>query len=247
MPGSSISIACPNVMLNTGVADVLRYYADRLEKAEDFDREVDSLIAETMREHKRIIFNGNNYSEEWIEEANRRGLCNFRNAVDALEHYPDKKNLELFARHKIYTESEVRSRQEILLENYSKIEIIESLTMIDMVRKDIMPACIKFEKVLAETAANKKAIGIDISESTELDFVRKIDGLIKELERRVEIVEERSAKAKAIKEIHAQARYVCDELYPTLHQLREVADELEIIVGDEYWPFPAYRDLLFSV
>lgn len=247
MPGSSISIACPNVMLNTGVADVLRDFADRLEKAEDFDSEVNALIAETMRDHKRIIFNGNNYSEEWISEAEKRGLCNFRNAVDALEHYPDKKNIELFARHKIYTESEIRSRQEILLENYSKIEIIEALTMIDMVRKDIMPACMEFEKVLAETAVAKKTIGIDISESTEVAFVKKMDGLIKELERRVEIVEERSAKAKTIKEIHAQSRYVCDELYPTLHELREVADELEIMVGDEYWPFPAYRDLLFSV
>ena len=247
MPGSSISIACPNVMLNTGVADVLRNFADRLEKAEDFDSEVNALIAETMRDHKRIIFNGNNYTDEWVEEAKRRGLCNFRNAVDALEHYPDKKNIELFARHKIFTESEVRSRQEIQFENYSKVEIIEALTMIDMVRKDIMPACIKFEKVLAETAVAKKAIGIDVSESTEVDFIKKIDGLIKELERRVEIVEERSAKAKTIKEIHPQARYVCDELYPTLHELREVADELEVIVGDEYWPFPAYRDLLFSV
>ncbi|MBQ6580356.1 MAG: glutamine synthetase type III, partial [Oscillospiraceae bacterium] len=247
MPGSSISIACPNVMLNTGVADVLRNFADRLENAEDFDSEVNALIAETMRDHKRIIFNGNNYTDEWVEEAKRRGLCNFRNAVDALEHYPDKKNIELFARHKIFTESEVRSRQEIQFENYSKVEIIEALTMIDMVRKDIMPACIKFEKVLAETAVAKKTIGIDVSESTEVDFIKKIDGLIKELERRVEIVEERSAKAKTIKEIHPQARYVCDELYPTLHELREVADELEVIVGDEYWPFPAYRDLLFSV
>ena len=119
--------------------------------------------------------------------------------------------------------------------------------MIDMVRKDIMPACIKFEKVLAETTVAKKAIGIDVSDSIELSFVKKINELIKELERRVEIVEERSTKAKTIKEIHAQSRYVCDELYPTLNQLREVADELEIIVGDEYWPFPAYRDLLFSV
>ncbi|MBQ6801553.1 MAG: glutamine synthetase type III, partial [Oscillospiraceae bacterium] len=169
------------------------------------------------------------------------------NAVDALEHYPDKKNLELFAKHKIYTESEVRSRQEILLENYSKIEMIESRTMIDMVRKDIMPACIAFEKSLAETAVAKKSLGLDVSESTEFVFVKKIDSLIKELEKRVELVEERSAKAKTIKETHAQARYVCDELYPTLHNLREVADELETFVSDEYWPFPSYRDLLFSV
>ena len=247
MPGSSLSIAGPNVMLNTGVADALHDFAERLEKAADFDAEVNAIIAETMRDHSRIIFNGNNYSEEWAFEAEKRGLCSFKNAVDALEHYTDKKNVELFARHKIYTESEIRSRQEILLENYSKIEIIEALTMIDMVRKDIMPACIEFEKVLAETASLKKSIGIDVSESTEVVFVKKMDGLIKELERRTEIVEERSAKAKSIKEIHSQARYVCDELYPTLHELREVADELELMVGDEYWPFPAYRDLLFSV
>ena len=247
MPGSSLSIAGPNVMLNTGVADVLRDYADRLEKAESFDAEVNAIIAKTMRDHKRIIFNGNNYSEEWVKEAENRGLCNYKNAVEALEHYPDKKNIELFARHKIYTESEIRSRQEILLENYSKVEIIEALTMIDMVRKDIMPACIKFEKTLAETAAAKKSIGIDVSKSTEVEFIKKIDGLIKEFEKRTELVEKYSAKAKNIQDIHAQAKLVCDELYPTLHKLRAVADELESLVGDEYWPFPAYRDLLFSV
>ena len=247
MPGSSLSIAGPNVMLNTGVADVLRDYADRLEKAESFDAEVNAIIAKTMRDHKRIIFNGNNYSEEWVKEAENRGLCNYKNAVEALEHYPDKKNIELFARHKIYTESEIRSRQEILLENYSKVEIIEALTMIDMVRKDIMPACIKFEKTLAETAAAKKSIGIDVSKSTEVEFIKKIDGLIKEFEKRTKLVEKYSAKAKNIKDIHAQAKFVCDELYPTLHKLRAVADELESLVGDEYWPFPAYRDLLFSV
>ena len=247
MPGSSVSIACPNVMINTGVADVLRDFADRLENAEDFDAKVSELIAETMREHKRIIFNGNNYSEEWAEEAEKRGLCAFKNAVDALEHYPDKKNLELFARHKIYTESEVRSRQEIMLENYSKIIIIEASTMIDMVRKDIMPACIAFEKSLAETAAAKKAIGFDVSKSTEVKLVEKLDSLIAKLEEKTELVEERSAFAKSMKEIHSQARFVCDELYPTLHDLRTLADDLELIVSDEFWPFPAYRDLLFSV
>lgn len=247
MPGSSVSIACPNVMINTGVADSLKDFADRLEKAADFDSEVNAIIAETMRDHKRIIFNGNNYSDEWVSEAKRRGLCCFQNSVDALEHYPDKKNLELFARHKIYTESEVRSRQEIMLENYSKVKIIEALTMIDMVRKDIMPACIAFEKSLAETAAAKKSIGLDISESTEFELVKKLDSLIKELEKQVGLVEKHTAKAKSIGEIHTQSRYVCDELCPILKNLRAVADELETIVSNEYWPFPAYRDLLFSV
>lgn len=247
MPGSSDSIACPNVMINTGVADALRAFAERLETTEDFDSEVKAIISDTMREHGRIIFNGNNYSSEWTAEAERRGLCNFKNAVDALEHYTDKKNIDLFARHKVYKESEVHSRQEILFENYSKIVIIEALTMIDMVRKDILPACIAFEKSLAETAVAKKTIGFDISECTETNFVKEMDGLVKELEKRVETVEKRTAKAKTIKELHAQARFVCDELYPTLHELRDVADRLEFIVGGEYWPFPAYSDLLFSV
>ncbi|MBQ7873767.1 MAG: glutamine synthetase III [Oscillospiraceae bacterium] len=247
MPGSSVSIACPNVMINTGVADALRDFAERLEKADDFDSEVNILIAETMQKHKRIIFNGNNYSEEWAEEAKKRGLCCYNTAVDALEHYTDEKNLALFARHKIYTESEVCSRQEIMLENYSKVIIIEASTMADMVRKDIMPACLAFEKSLAETAAAKKAIGLEVAESTEVGLVKKIDFLCRELEKRVALVEARTAKAKGIAETAEQARYICDELYVTMHDLRAVADELETIVSDEFWPVPAYRDLLFSV
>ncbi len=247
MPGSSISIACPNVMINTGVADVLRDYGDYLEKAENIDEAVNGLVKKTMEEHRRIIFNGNNYSEEWAAEAEKRGLCNFVTGVDALEHYTDKKNIELFARHKIYTEAEVKSRQEIMLENYAKIMIIEANTMVDMVQKDIMPACIAFEKVLAETAALKQSIGIDVSSTTEANLVRSVSALVTELEKRVELLEELNARAKAIRDTYKQARFLCDEVHGVMHDLRETADELETLVGDDYWPFPAYRDLLFSV
>ncbi len=247
MPGSSVSIACPNVMINTGVADVLRSFGDILEKAEDIDLAVDFIVKDTYEKHGKIIFNGNNYSKEWAVEAERRGLCNFKTAVDALEHYSDRKNVELFARHKIYSETEIRSRQEIMLENYSKVLIIEANTMVDMVRKDIMPACIAFEKVLAETAAAKKAIGIDIENSTETALVKKIDLLVCELGYHVGDLERCGTIAKSFENIDEQARYVCRELHVAMHNLRCTADELETLVSDEYWPFPAYRDLLFSV
>ncbi len=247
MPGSSISIACPNVMINTGVADVLCDFGDYLESCEDIDVGVNTLIKKTLEEHRRIIFNGNNYSEEWAAEAEKRGLCNFVTGVDALEHYNDKKNIELFARHKIYTEAEIKSRQEIMLENYAKIMIIEANTMVDMVKKDIMPACIAFEKVLAETAVLKQSIGIDVSGTTEANLVRSISALVTELEKRTELLEELNTRAKAVRDTHKQARFLCDEVHGVMHDLRETADELETLVGDGYWPFPAYRDLLFSV
>ena len=137
MPGSSLSIAGPNIMLNTMVADSLMQFADRLEKAEDFDKELDALLAETVKEHRRIIFNGDNYTAEWVAEAKRRGLLDLATTADALPHFSDKKNVELFKRHKIFTESEIRSRQDILLDNYNKVIMIEAATMLDMAKKEI--------------------------------------------------------------------------------------------------------------
>lgn len=247
MPGSSISIACPNVMINTGVADALRDFGDYLEKTENITDAVDTLVKSTMEKHRRIIFNGNNYSEEWALEAKKRGLSNVVTGVEALEHYTDEKNISLFARHKIYTAAEIKSRQEILLDNYAKVMIIEANTMIDMVKKDILPACIAFEKVLAETAMLKKNIGIDILEATEVNLVKKVAESVAELEKRVRLLEELCTKAKTIKDTHKQARYLCEEVHVAMHDLRTTADGLETMVGDDYWPFPAYRDLLFSV
>lgn len=247
MPGSSLSIAGPNIMLNTMMADVLGEFADRLEKAKDFDKEVLNIIAETVHKHRRIIFNGNNYSDEWKKEAERRGLLNLSNAVEAIEKFSDKKNIELFSRQRIFTESEIVSRKDILLENYSKVILIEALTMADMAKKDILPSCLAYEKSLAETAEAKKAIGISIENSPETVLIKKIDRLCSELLTRLEAVEEKAETAKEIEDCGEKARFVCDELHESMHGLRAAADSLEEIVSAEYWPFPTYRDLLFSV
>ena len=247
MPGSSLSIAGPNIMLNTMMADVLAGFADRLESAKNFDKEVLNIIAETVRDHKRIIFNGNNYSEEWVREAERRGLLILSNAVEAIEKFTDKKNIELFRRHKIFAESEIASRRDILLENYSKVILIEAHTMADMAKKDILPSCLKYEKSLAETANAKKAIGMDIENSPETVLVKRIDALCSELLERLETVERKTEEAKEIEDCREKAHFVCDELHESMHGLRTAADSLEEIVSAECWPFPTYRDLLFSV
>ena len=247
MPGSSLSIAGPNIMLNTMVADSLMQFADRLEKAEDFDKELDALLAETVKEHRRIIFNGDNYTAEWVTEAKRRGLLDLATTADALPHFSDKKNIELFKRHKIFTESEIRSRQDILLDNYNKVIMIEAATMLDMAKKDILPACLAYERSLAETAEAKKSVGISVENSAEIDLLKKVDSLCTELFARIKNTETLREKADTIKELIPKARFVCDKLHSSMSALRAVADELENTVAAEYWPFPTYRDLLFSV
>ncbi len=247
MPGSSLSIAGPNIMLNTMVADSLMEFADRLEKAENFDKELDALLAETVRRHRRIIFNGNNYTKEWVEEAKRRGLLDLSTAVDALPHFSDEKNIELFRRHKIFTESEIRSRQDILIDNYNKVIMIEASTMLDMAKKDILPACIAYERSLAETAAAKKSLGLSVEGCAELELVKKIDSLCRELSLRTEEMQSLRNEAEGIEELLPKARFVCYRLHSSMSALRTVADRLEDTVAAEYWPFPTYRDLLFSV
>lgn len=247
MPGSSLSIAGPNIMLNTMVADSLMEFADRLEKAENFDKELDALLAETVRRHRRIIFNGNNYTKEWVEEAKRRGLLDLSTAVDALPHFSDEKNIELFRRHKIFTESEIRSRQDILIDNYNKVIMIEASTMLDMAKKDILPACLAYERSLAETAAAKKSLGLSVEGCAELELVKKIDSLCRELSLRTEEMQSLRNEAEGIEELLPKARFVCDRLHSSMSALRAVADRLEDTVAAEYWPFPTYRDLLFSV
>ena len=247
MPGSSLSIAGPNIMLNTMVADSLMQFADRLENAADFGKELDALLAETVQKHRRIIFNGDNYTDEWVAEAKRRGLLSLASTAEALPHFSDKKNIELFRRHKIFTESEIYSRRDILLDNYNKVIMIEAATMLDMAKKDILPACLAYERALAETAAAKKAVGLSVEDSAEAVLLRKIDALCTELTERIVSTEALREKAKTIKELTPKARFVCDEVHSSMSALRAVADELEDTVAAEYWPFPTYRDLLFSV
>ena len=247
MPGSSLSIAGPNIMLNTMVADSLMQFADRLENAADFGKELDALLAETVQKHRRIIFNGDNYTAEWVAEAKRRGLLSLASTAEALPHFSDKKNIELFRRHKIFTESEIYSRRDILLDNYNKVIMIEAATMLDMAKKDILPACLAYERALAETAAAKKAVGLSVENSAEAVLLKKIDALCTKLAERIANTEALREKAKTIKELTPKARFVCDEVHSSMSALRAVADELEDTVAAEYWPFPTYRDLLFSV
>ena len=247
MPGSSLSIAGPNIMLNTMVADVLSEFADRLEKAADFEAELDQLLTETVRAHKRIVFNGNNYAEEWLVEAKRRGLLNLKTAVDAIPLLSDPKNIALFERHKIFTASELRSRQEILLENYNKVIRIEALTMIDMAKKDILPACLKYEKMLAEIAVSKKALHLSQEDSADEVLLRKIDALCAEFLKKITTLEDNVESSFHIPNPLETAQFVSSRLHGSMSSLRATADALEELVGAEYWPFPGYCDLLFSV
>ena len=244
MLGSSFSISEPNIVLNTAVADVLQDFADELEKADSFDYAVMHLIRKTIREHRRIVFNGNNYTVEWVEEAQRRGLLNYSNAVDALMHFADEKNVKLFERHGIYTEVELVSRQEIQLEEYSKQIHIEALTMLDMVRRDILPALSEFTLKLAEGAQMKKNLGVE--ECYEARTLKKISGLMTQIADGVEALDE--AVGNMPEGSHAsRAVYSRDVILENMRALRKPVDAAELIAGAKYWPYPTYSELLFSV
>ena len=247
MVGSSSSISCPNVMLNTIVAESLSLFADELEQAADFQKALHKLIKRTIRENKRIIYNGNNYSEEWVKEAEKRGLLNLSNAVDALSHYADEKNVKLFAKHKIYTEMEVRSRMQILLDNYVKTIHIEALTLLDMTRKELIPSVLKFLKDVSQTLAAKQSLSGSYSdrlESTLLQRASDLGGTLYQCCEALDVIVKGSPSRENVLEA---ARYYRDQVLPAMDSLRSVADELEMVVGRSYWPFPTYNDLLFGV
>ncbi|MDO4540005.1 MAG: glutamine synthetase III [Syntrophomonadaceae bacterium] len=247
MLGSKQSIAGPNIVLNTIVAEELCRFADRLEAAADFDRELNALLKETITAHKRIIFNGNNYSEEWVREAERRGLKNLCSTVDAMPYYIAPQNIELFTRHGIFTEAEMRSRYEIHLEDYCKTLNIEALTMTDMVRRQIMPAVAAYSQVLSASAVQKKQLGADISIEMERELLRRISQLGESLYRQAEELEDILLTAAAFDSAQDKARFYCDTVIAHMRSLRGVADELEMIVGEAYWPFPGYAKMLFRV
>ena len=247
MPGSTLSIAGPNLILNTIVADALSQFADRLECAKDFTSELNALIQETIQNHKRIIFNGNNYTEEWLQEAKRRGLSNLKTAADALPQFTSKKNVALFTKYNIFTEAELLSRQEILLENYCKVLNIEALTMLDMVKKDIIPAVLGYVKDLAQIAVTKKELSAALSSDTEHQLISRISSLCDCLYRHTEILETAMLGVKDHPDALDCAAYYRDQVLPRMQELRADADELEILVGEKYWPYPTYGELLFHI
>ncbi|MGM9644335.1 MAG: glutamine synthetase III [Eubacteriales bacterium] len=248
MLGSSNSIACANIMLNAAVAESLKIYADRLEGAADFESALHDMIKKTIKDHKRIIFNGNGYDDSWIKEATeKRGLCNYRTTADAVPHLLDKKNMDMLTAHKVFTEAELKSRYEITLENYCKTVIIEANTMVDMAKKQILPAVSEYASDLAETVGKKLALGTDIACGYEKGTVKKLSILCDKIAEATEALEGALVKIKSAEEIGEESVLVRDLLLPAMGELRVACDEAETATAEKYWPFPTYGDLLFGV
>ena len=247
MLGSSFSIACTNTFINTIVAESLRQFADELEGAENLNAAIAALVKKTFTDHQRIIFNGNNYSEEWVQEAERRGLLNLKNTPEALHYYVAEKNIRLFERHKVFSEKEVRSRYEILLENYSKVINIEALTMLDMAKKDIFPAVVNYGKELSETINAKKAACPDVVVDAETALLKKLSALTSCLYKKIAALDAALLDVKFHTEVEDCAKYYGSSVINAMNELRAVADELEVITAKSAWPFPSYGDMLFSI
>ena len=247
MLGSTANIACPNTILNTIVADSLDYISDYLEGKEDVDAALQEVLKKILKEHKAIIFNGNNYAAEWVTEAESRGLLNLKSSADALPHYTDEKNVKLFEKHGVYTRLELESRKEILLEKYAQTINIEAQTMLEMIKKDIIPAVCNYSKDLTESALAKKSLSADIDTSLETSLVTKISSLSACLAKKTADLEKYVLEAKDIDDSEKLAKFFHDTILSQMNEVRAIADELETLVGKEYWPFPTYTDLLFSV
>ena len=245
MVGSTASIADPNTVLNTIVAETLRQAADVLEASDDPIMAAHDLTKQWISDHIRIIFNGNGYSEEWVEEAERRGLPNIKNMVDALGCLTEDYAVELFEKHKVMTRVELSSRQEVGYETYSKAINIEAKTMIDMARKEIIPAVIKYTTTVAQSVAAVKAVGADASvqEASLAEISKHLVAMNTALEK----LEAATDKAAAVEDAKAQAIAYRDNVFSAMAELREPADALEMLVDKSLWPFPTYADLLFNV
>ncbi len=246
MLGSSNSISDPNTVLNTAVAESLRQFADKLEAAEDFDTALNNLIRDTIRAHKRIIFNGNGYDDAWIREATEeRGLLNLRSTPDCLPYMLSAKNIKLFADHKVFTEAEVESRYEITLENYCKTIHIEAATMVDMVRKEILPAVMAYTKAVCDAGLSQKAFGVDTSYEEEL--ASRLSGLICSMRDGAAGLEAAVEKAEQFRNVTDKAFAYKETICTGMQSLREFCDTAETFTASAYWPFPTYDDLLFGV
>ena len=247
MLGSAFSISGPNIVLNTVVADVLDGFASRLEKAKDVSAEADAIIKDVITKHKRILFDGNNYSDEWVKEAEKRGLLNLRTSADAIPLFESDKNIKLFTKHNIFSEAEMRSRCEILLETYEKINMIDALTMLDIVKKEIFPAAQCYEKDLLSELSLKKSLGLSIEKDSVQKTVIELSKSSDALYSGAEVLEKSVKEIEALEGAKAKANYVRDILAPAMAALRASADKLETLVSKELWPFPTYGDMLFSV
>lgn len=247
MLGSSFSIAGPIIVLNTIVAEALSQFADELENSTDFKGDLSRLIKRTIKNHKRIIFNGNGYDASWVKEAEQRGLSNFKTTPEALPALVHPKNVEMFVRHGVFTEHELHSRYEILLENYSKTINIEALTMIDMVNKHVIPAVVGYQKELANLILSKKSVSQDIETTLEENLLKRISRLTASLEKRLEHLTRETVAVRDIKDNLELARAYRERVYMAMSELRLVVDELEMITGSKHWTLPTYAEILNSV
>ncbi|MDD7269336.1 MAG: glutamine synthetase III [Treponema sp.] len=244
--GSNDSIACCNIMLNTAVAEVLSQFADELEGSKDFQSDLQKLVIKTIKEHKRIIFNGNGYSEEWVKEAAKRGLMNLKSTPEALAHLCDKKNADVLKKHGVFTDIELKSRYEIYNENYVKIINIEALTMIDMVKKMYLPTASRYAKELADAIVSKDSIGGSVDQSFEMDLVKKVSALTGSIYAKLKTLESAVASAPA-GEAGEISTYYRNVVFTAMCELRANVDELEGYVPGDEWPVPSYGELLYSV
>ncbi len=247
MVGSSFNVACPNFIINTIVADELKEFADRLEGAKDFNASLNALIKEKIKKHKRILFSGNNYSEDWEKEAKKRGLLNLKSTVDALPLYTQKKNIELFTKHKVLSKNEICSRMEILLENYANIVHIEALTAIDIARKHIIPSVIAYQTFLLKEIKLKQAYSDKLSSKLESNLINTISDLADKF---YQVLEQLDKDEKAYSknwDSLKKAKFCKEKLLSKMQSLREFADQMELLIGKEFISFPTYEDILYSV
>ena len=248
MLGSSNSIACANIMLNSAVAESLRIYADRLEQADDFKAVLNTMIRKTIQDHKKIIFNGNGYDEHWIQEATqKRGLCNYRTTPDCMPHLLDAKNVKMLTSHGVYSETELRSRCDIMLENYCKTVVIEANTMVDMARTMIVPAVENYAGHIARIAKAKTELDPALTCSYEKTLVRRLSALTERIAQRVEDLEQALLSLHQAENVIAESEMIRDTMLSRMRELRLACDEAEPLTARSYWPMPTYGDLLFGV
>ena len=247
MLGSSNSIACANMMLNAAVAESLKQYADKLEGAQDFKAKLQEVIKKTIKDHKRIIFNGNGYDDEWIAEAERRGLSNYKTTADCMPHLLDKKNADMLISHGIFTKEELESRCEIMLENYCKTVIIEANTMADMAKKQILPAIEKYVGELCDTVIKKKTVSEKVECMFETKTISKLSTISDAMFDMAGELEGEVIKAKEESDVVCESAKIRDRVLPAMSRLRLLADEAETVCSKECWPFPTYGELLFGV